>query len=387
MSRRGRAQSLAARLADNGAALLTAYRTNSEAADKGQPITPAAEWLIDNYHLVERQFREVRSDLPPGYYRQLPKLAEGPFIGYPRIFGIAWAFVAHTDSRFDAELLRRFLLAYQEVQPLTIGELWALSITLRIVLIENLRRLADLIVRSRDDRERANAVADRILGVQRATASNRSEIVLAGLSTDDVSNAFAVQIVQRLHDQDARIIPALAWLERAARRARQHGRQGGQRGTSASGRRHRHHQQHHQQPAGDHQRRLVGRVREHQPRRPGARRRPRLPDDGFCHPQSLPQRRRGTGARQCAFGDRSGAALAVGGRCRIGRGGRRTSQPTPRTRLSSDRRRPAGVRAVTRISAGSPGVRSRRGCRRLGIGGYVGARRCGDGGILLAALA
>ena len=71
---------------------------------------------------------------PPGYYRQLPKLAEGPFAGYPRVFGLAWAFVAHTDSHFDPDILRRFIAAYQRVQPLTIGELWAVAITLRIVL-------------------------------------------------------------------------------------------------------------------------------------------------------------------------------------------------------------------------------------------------------------
>jgi len=66
----------------------------------GGTVVPAAEWLLDNYHLVEAQIREIRDDLPPGYYRQLPKLAEGPFAGYPRVFGLAWAFVAHTDSHF-----------------------------------------------------------------------------------------------------------------------------------------------------------------------------------------------------------------------------------------------------------------------------------------------
>ena len=78
---------LARRLSHNGAALLSAYRGISKAVDEGQAITPAGEWLIDNYHLVEKQFREVRSDLPPGYYRQLPKLSDGPFKGYPRILG------------------------------------------------------------------------------------------------------------------------------------------------------------------------------------------------------------------------------------------------------------------------------------------------------------
>ncbi|MGO4611974.1 hypothetical protein AB4142_37120, partial [Variovorax sp. 2RAF20] len=79
--------------------------------------------------------REIRDDLPPGYYRQLPKLGEGPFAGYPRVFGLAWAFVAHTDSHVDPDTLRRFITAYQRVQALTIGELWAVAITLRIVLI------------------------------------------------------------------------------------------------------------------------------------------------------------------------------------------------------------------------------------------------------------
>ena len=121
--------SLAKRLGENEAVLLAAYRDVAEAIGADEAITPAAEWLIDNFHLVEKQIREVRVDLPPGYYRQLPKLAGGPFVGYPRVFGVAWAFVAHTDSLFDPEVLCRYLRAYQVVQPLTIGELWAVATT------------------------------------------------------------------------------------------------------------------------------------------------------------------------------------------------------------------------------------------------------------------
>src|SRR5437879_2652876 len=158
-------RSLAVRLRDNESVLLEAYRAIASAVGAGRAITPAAEWLLDNYHLVEGQIREIRDDLPPGYYRQLPKLTTGPFAGYPRVFGVAWAFVAHTDSRFDPEMLTRFLRAYQRVQPLTIGELWAVAITLRIVLVENLRRGAKRIVDSRAARQEADALADRLLGV------------------------------------------------------------------------------------------------------------------------------------------------------------------------------------------------------------------------------
>ena len=125
-----------------------------------------------------RSARSAR-DLPPGYYRQLPKLAGGPFAGYPRVFGLAWAFVAHTDSLFDPEMLRRYVRAYQEVQPLTIGELWAVAISLRIVLVENLRRIADA---DRPPAGRAAAsrrLADRLLGASGLTAEPASE-VLAG---------------------------------------------------------------------------------------------------------------------------------------------------------------------------------------------------------------
>jgi cyclic beta-1,2-glucan synthetase len=207
-----RGHKLANRLADNGGILLDAYRSMATAIEDGRPITPAAEWLIDNYHLIEKQIHEIRSDLPPGYYRQLPKLATGPFAGYPRVFGVAWAFVAHTDSRFDSDMLLRYLLAYQQVQPLTIGELWAVSVTLRIVLIENLRRLAQRIMESRVDREAADALADRLLG-----AAGRTEepvaAVLADFEHRSLSEEFAVQFVYRLRDQDARITPALVWLD------------------------------------------------------------------------------------------------------------------------------------------------------------------------------
>ena len=203
---------LARRLAANRAVLLDAYRSAVKAINDGRAITPASEWLVDNYHLVEKQIHEIYSDLPPGYYRQLPKLAAGPFTGYPRVFGIAWAFVAHTDSRFDPEMLVRFVRAYQNVQPLTIGELWAVSITLRIVLVENLGRLARQITKSRAERQIADGLADRLLGAG-GRLPEPVAIVLVAAERRPLSQAFAVQLVYRLRDQDPNITPALTWLD------------------------------------------------------------------------------------------------------------------------------------------------------------------------------
>ena len=142
VTRKGRAQ-LLPRLEDNGRKLESAYRALVEAIRQGRAISPAAEWLVDNYHIVEEQLREIREDLPRSYYHELPKLADGELQGYPRIYSVALELIAHTDSHLDTNTLQRFIRAYQTVAPLSIGELWAVAITLRLALVENLRRLAD----------------------------------------------------------------------------------------------------------------------------------------------------------------------------------------------------------------------------------------------------
>jgi cyclic beta-1,2-glucan synthetase len=202
---------LTPRLYDNTKVLIETYRAIVRATSAHQAITPAAEWLLDNFHVVDEQIREIKDDLPPGFYRMLPKLADGPLQGYPRVFGVAWALVAHTDSAFDVQKLTRFVEAYQRVQPLTIGELWALAITLRITLVENLRRLAEAIVARLSAGQLADALADRILGTEKNEPETASAI-LTGLDQVPWSTAFAVQLAQRLRDRDPNTTPALRWL-------------------------------------------------------------------------------------------------------------------------------------------------------------------------------
>ena len=200
------------RVLENGRVLLDSYRGIAQAIKEKQAITPAAEWLVDNFHIVEEQLREIRDDLPAGYYRKLPKLASGHLQGYPRVYGLAWAYVAHTDSRFDPEGLRRFVQAYQRVQPLDIGELWAVAITLRVVLVENLRRLTDRIERSRAERQDADLLADSLLGTGGQT-SIPPEMALRRFQKTPLARAFVVQLVQRLRDADPNVGTVLRWLD------------------------------------------------------------------------------------------------------------------------------------------------------------------------------
>jgi len=210
--------SLTRRLNDNAKTLLSVYRASAAALAEGRDIVPAAAWLLDNYHLVEAQIREIRSDLPPGYYRQLPKLAKGPFAGYPRVLGIAWAFVAHTDSHVDLDNLQTFIMAYQRVQPLTIGELWAVAITLRIVLIENLRRLADQIISEQTARDEADTLAakwlkpiDQQSALERHTFSVETNTL--NFHQGPLAEPFTAQLAKRLRGLDPRSSPLVGWLD------------------------------------------------------------------------------------------------------------------------------------------------------------------------------
>ncbi|MEQ1681115.1 MAG: glycosyl transferase, partial [Nitrospira sp.] len=203
---------LTPRVRENGRVLVASYQAIARTIRDEQTITPAAEWFVDNFHIIDEQLREIIDDLPPGYYRQLPKLASGHLKHYPRVFGVAWAFVAHTDSRFDPDMLRRFVSSYQCVQPLTIGELWAVAISLRVVLVENLRRLIERIVQSRADRLEADELADSLLGTGGAVSEPLATI-LRHVERRPLTAAFAVQLVQRLRDLDPKVRPVLQWLD------------------------------------------------------------------------------------------------------------------------------------------------------------------------------
>ncbi len=208
--RRGRP--LLRRLSENARVLLASHRVIEQASREAHAISPAAEWLLNNFHVVEEQIREIGEDLPPGFYRELPKLSSGPLAGYPRVYGLAWEYVAHTDSRIDLETLARFVRAYQRVQPLTIGELWALAISLRLVLVENLRRLAEGVAARGTARERADVIADAQLGTTGQPKPERAAMIQM-LELQPFTEAFAVQLAQRLREQDPALTPALHWLE------------------------------------------------------------------------------------------------------------------------------------------------------------------------------
>src|SRR5512144_1918308 len=156
---------LLARLAENEAVLQDVCALLTEAVTGNRRITPAGEWLLDNFYLIEEQVRTAKRHLPKTYSRELPRLAAGPSARLPRVYDLAFEAISHGDGRVDAESLARFVGAYQTVTPLKLGELWAIPIMLRLALIENLRRVGARIAAGTIERNRAGTWADEMLAM------------------------------------------------------------------------------------------------------------------------------------------------------------------------------------------------------------------------------
>ncbi|MDO8270947.1 MAG: glucoamylase family protein, partial [Gammaproteobacteria bacterium] len=202
------------RLADNARVLLAAYDVITAASTQGQRIVPAEAWLLDNFYLIEQQIGMARRHLPRGYSRQLPRLADGPLAGSPRIYDLALELISHMDGRVAGDNTTQFLAAYQSVEPLRLGELWAFPIMLQLALLENLRRVTVRIVQRREERDAAIFWADRILAVAE-TEPKRLIHVLAEFANADVplTAPFVEEFYDRFQAQGPFMTFVQTWVE------------------------------------------------------------------------------------------------------------------------------------------------------------------------------
>ena len=226
--RGARALAFFPRLRENVAVLNEAHHAIAEQERNGHHVSAAGEWLLDNMSLVLAQTREVQNGLPRRYFRGLPVLATGDSAGLPRVYALAWAYVSLADSAFDPALLVRLLVAYQTLQPLTQGELWALPTTLRVVLVENLRRLAERVATEAAAREAAHRLCDGLCGgpnwasdvpVGPGGLRVPPQALFERMGRRGALRAFALQVMERLHSDSDTGTPQGARYREAVRLA------------------------------------------------------------------------------------------------------------------------------------------------------------------------
>ena len=213
-----RSNQLMSRLIDNYGVLLGARSLLQETIKNKETITPAGEWLLDNFHLIEEQIRTARANFPRGYGRELPILNDEltnaePSVGMPRVYAIALEAVAHGDGRIDPESLNRFVRAYQSVVNLKLGELWAIPIMLRFALIENLRRVSARVLVGMANKNLAAHWAETMISTAQSDPKSLI-LVIADMarSNPPMVNSFVAELVRRLQGHSTALALPLTWI-------------------------------------------------------------------------------------------------------------------------------------------------------------------------------
>ena len=201
------------RLENTRTVLNRVYKELGDGAETGLDISPAGDWLLDNFYIVQEHIREIRTNLPEGYYQELPKLASGALAGYPRAYEVAIELIAHTEGHLDLDNITLFVREYQKIAPLRMGELWAIPTMLRLGLVENIRRMALRVSARLKEVESADVAAAKL-----REASERSPEALAqALATFvDVHPKFTptwvARFLQQVRSYQTNFTP-LIWLE------------------------------------------------------------------------------------------------------------------------------------------------------------------------------
>lgn len=206
---------LVRRLLDNEIILQEVRKLLTESIKKKQRITPAGEWLIDNFYLIEEHIRIAKIHFPKGYSENLPQISDSTSSGLTRVYSIVLHIISHSDGRMDIESLSRFIQAYQSVSFLKLGELWAIPIMLRLALIENLRRVAVRLAIDKVDCNLADYWAQKMSETAEHSPKNLI-LLLADMarSNPPMVSAFVSEFTRQLRGKGPDLALALSWIER-----------------------------------------------------------------------------------------------------------------------------------------------------------------------------
>ncbi|MEO6328957.1 MAG: glucoamylase family protein, partial [Ginsengibacter sp.] len=207
-------ENLLKRLSENERILLEVHENLTEAVKSNTRIVPAAEWLMDNFYLIEEQIYTAKKHLPKGYSRELPQLLRGASAGLPRIYNIAVEIISHSDGHVNLSSLSHFINSYQTVNYLQLGELWAIPIMLRLALLENLRRLSIQISIDIANKTLAAYWAEEMANTVENNPKNLV-LVIADMARakPPMESSFVAELSRKLQEKGSALTLAINWME------------------------------------------------------------------------------------------------------------------------------------------------------------------------------
>ena len=215
---KSRGLSFLRRLREIERALEWANASLTMSAEVHHAFTLSAEWLLDNAYLIREQVTDLQESLPQKQYGELPLIASGAEMGLPRIHEVASEIVAESGGALDQEFIGKFLIAFQAIAPLDIGELWALPLMLRLQLLECLRTLAIQVEQQQSQSEEADFWANRLItAVHHGSPRLLKAIEELVERYPEPTPHFASELVAHLYDEEAALPTVSGWLERSLR--------------------------------------------------------------------------------------------------------------------------------------------------------------------------
>jgi cyclic beta-1,2-glucan synthetase len=202
------------RLADNETTLQEVRKLLTDSIKRNYQVTPAGEWLIDNFYLIEEHIRLAKTHFPKNYSEDLPQLLNGTASGITRSYDIVLQIISHSDGRIDIENLGCFVKAYQTVTNLKLGELWSVPIMLRLALIENIRRVSARIAIDKVDRNLADYWAEKMIDTAEKKPKNLI-LVIADMarSNPPIVGPFVSELIRQLRGKGPELALVLNWIE------------------------------------------------------------------------------------------------------------------------------------------------------------------------------
>lgn len=187
------------RLKSNFKLISEAHKKLTEDVEASFSVAPAAEWLLDNFYIIEEQVNEIVQSLHRAHYSRLPVLKNSRMKGFPRIYAIAVEMVSHNDGMIDEKTITRFVSAYQTRTTLTLGELWSLPLMLRIALLGNIRSISRMLLETRLQWYRAEEVVEQLVAYLDDSGSDVLKAADSCFRNGELGNpAYVEHLVQKL---------------------------------------------------------------------------------------------------------------------------------------------------------------------------------------------
>nr|WP_284680395.1 glucoamylase family protein [Aceticella autotrophica] len=178
-------------------------------------LSQDAEWLLDNFYIIEEQVKEIRKSLSKGYYSGLPGLKNSILKGYPRIYGIALELISHTDGKIDEDNIINFISAYQSKVLLSSGELWALSLMLRIALIENIKCNCEKILSTQKQWKLSDEVANIIMSKNDIAFNEVRKIIHEKIkAVNRIPTSFFERLLQKIRNEGKEFSKLVQYIDK-----------------------------------------------------------------------------------------------------------------------------------------------------------------------------